>query len=101
MLSINVLRYASEAPLREQRTLRAGPLRLIYEGGDLRYITLGEHEVVRRIYVAVRDRNWSTVPTQFLNERVEANDDSFRITYDGINQQGEIAFAWRGADRAC
>ncbi len=96
MLSINVLRYASEAPLREQRTLRAGPLRLIYEGGDLRYITLGEHEVVRRIYVAVRDRNWSTVPTQFLNERVEANDDSFRITYDGINQQGEIAFAWRG-----
>jgi hypothetical protein len=96
MLSVNVLRYGSETPLREQRSLRAGPLRLIYEGGDLRYIKLGEREVVRRIHVAVRDRNWGTIPAQIMNERVEANDDSFRITYDGMNQQGEIAFAWRG-----
>jgi D-apionolactonase len=96
MLSINVLRYGSEAPLSEQRSLRAGPLRLIYEGGDLRYIKLGEREVVRRMYVAVRDRNWGTIPAQLMNERIEANDDSFRITYDVMNQQGEIAFAWRG-----
>jgi len=96
MLSINVLRYGSEAPLRDQRSLRAGPLCLIYEGGDLRYIKLGEREVVRRIHVAVRDRNWGTISAQLMTERVEADDDSFRITYDVMNQQGEIAFAWRG-----
>jgi D-apionolactonase len=96
MPTINVLRYGSDDPLSEQRSLRAGPLRLIYEGGDLRYIKLGEHEVVRRIYVAVRDRNWGTIPAQLLQEHVEADDASFRITYDVMNQQDELAFAWRG-----
>ena len=96
MLSINVLRYGSKDPLSEQRVLHAGPLCLIYERGDLRYIKLGEREVLRRIYVAVRDRNWGTIPARLLHERVDMNDDSFRITYDVLNQQGEISFAWRG-----
>ncbi len=51
----------------EQRVLRAGPLTMLYENGDLRYIRLGEHEIVRRLYVAVRDRNWGTVLPQFSN----------------------------------
>src|ERR1051325_7393980 len=34
--------------------LIAGPLSLRFDTGDLRYITLREREVVRRIYVAVR-----------------------------------------------
>jgi hypothetical protein len=45
-------------PPQERRVLRAGPLTMIFESGDLRYLTLGGREVIRRIYAAVRDRNW-------------------------------------------
>jgi hypothetical protein len=48
--------YGSPGPLPAPRPLRAGPLSLRYETGDLRYLRLGELEVIRRIYVAVRDR---------------------------------------------
>jgi hypothetical protein len=45
-----------------RRPLQAGPLSLEYEDGELRYVRLGGREVIRRWYVAVRDRNWGTVP---------------------------------------
>ena len=38
MLPQNVLYYGKEDPLPEQKELRAGPLSLIYEAGDLRYV---------------------------------------------------------------
>jgi len=96
MLPTRVLYYGSDEPLPERIQLRAGPLSLVYERGDLRYIRLGEREILRRIYVAVRDRNWGTVPPRFSNLRREIRENSFRITYDVENKQGEIDFFWRG-----
>lgn len=58
----NRLLYGSEAPLPERIPLRAGPLSLVFEAGDLRYLSLGSHEAIRRVYGAVRDRDWGTVP---------------------------------------
>ncbi|MDP9380023.1 MAG: hypothetical protein M3Q29_07720 [Chloroflexota bacterium] len=77
--------------------LRAGPLSLRYEQGDLRYIRLGAREVLRRVYVAVRDRNWGTVPAVLSNTQIDARDHSFEITYDVSNRQGEIDFTWKGS----
>lgn len=96
MLEPNVLRYGSPRPLPEQRLLRAGPLTLAYEAGDLRYIRFGSHEVLRRVYVAVRDHNWDTISPQMSNENVEVGVDSFRITFDVAHRQHEIDFHWRG-----
>jgi hypothetical protein len=92
----NVLHYGREEPLPERTLLRAGPLSLVYEAGDLRYVRLGEREILRRVYAAVRDRNWATIPARLSNVRIEANEDSFRITYDVEHQEREIDFAWRG-----
>ena len=92
----SVIYYGSGQSLPEQRELRAGPLLLVFEAGDLRYMRLGDREVVRRIYAAVRDRNWGTAPNRLSNVRIEAGEDSFRIQYDVENRQGEIDFAWRG-----
>ena len=94
MLSHNTVRYGQDDPLPEQRLLRAGPLSVMYEAGDLRYVMLGERELVRRIYIAVRDHNWGTVPALLSNERIIASDDSFQITYDMRNQQDAIDFVW-------
>src|ERR1700681_1368283 len=96
MLNRNVLCYGDEKALPEQQPLRAGPLSLIFEQGDLRYIRLGDQEIVRRIYVAVRDRNWGTVPVALSNLQVESHADSFRISYEVENRQAEIDFVWKG-----
>jgi D-apionolactonase len=74
--------------------LRAGPLALEYEAGDLRYIAIGSREVLRRVYVAVRDRNWGTIPPRRYGERVEVRDDRFRISYHAEHIQGGIDFRW-------
>ena len=76
--------------------LRAGPLRLQFENGDLRYIQWGGREILRRIYAAVRDRNWETIPGRISNLVCEVDAASFRIGYDAVHQEREIDFAWRG-----
>jgi hypothetical protein len=96
MLPKNVLYYGKEEPLPEQVTLRAGPLSVVYEEGDVRYIKLGDHEILRRIYVAIRDRNWGTVLPVISNVHMDIADDSFHITYDVQNKEGDIDFFWKG-----
>jgi hypothetical protein len=96
MLPTRVLYYGADEPLPEQTELRAGPLTLVYEAGDLRSIRLGEREILRRVYVAIRDRNWGTVPSRLSNLRKEVGSDSFRIAYDAENRQGEIHLFWKG-----
>jgi hypothetical protein len=96
MLAKNVLYYGKDEPLSEQVALRAGPLSLVYEGGDLRYIKFGDREILRRVYVAIRDRNWGTVLPVISNVQMDAGQDSFRISYDVENKEGDIDFFWKG-----
>lgn len=81
--------------------LRAGPLRLAYENGEVRGLILEASgiEVVRRIYAAVRDRDWGTVPMRVSNEHIEDGGDHFCVTFDARHSQGDIEFAWRGEIR--
>ena len=45
----------------EPRELSAGPLHVLLAGGELRYLTVLRDEVLRRVYVAVRDEHWGTI----------------------------------------
>lgn len=92
----NVLYYGKETPLPEQLPLRAGPLTMIYENGDLRYIKLGEKEIVRRLYVAIRDRNWGTAANVLSNVQMHIEDEAFQITYECTNKILDIDFVWHG-----
>ena len=76
--------------------LRAGPLSLFFENGDLRYIRLGDQEVLRRIYVAVRDAAWGTVPVSLSDIALRSTPDSFRITFLAEHCDGGIGFNWQG-----
>ncbi len=96
MSSNNILYYGTGEPLPERIPLRAGPLALFFEQGDLRYIKLGDQEILRRIYVAIRDRNWGTILPNFSNIHMDIQPDSFQITYEVKNRRGEIDFAWKG-----
>jgi D-apionolactonase len=92
----NILYYGKEEALPERVPLRAGPLTMFYEAGDLRYIKLGDQEILRRIYVAVRDRNWGTVLPKISKVQMQIEPASFHITYEVENKEGDIHFIWQG-----
>ncbi|GAB3259813.1 hypothetical protein GCM10027347_23690 [Larkinella harenae] len=93
--SPSLLRYGHNEPLPEPRILRAGPLTMLYDNGFLRYIRLGDHEVLRLIYHAVRDHNWATATHRIENEVVELGDNSFRINYTCFCQYETAALRWQ------
>jgi hypothetical protein len=76
--------------------LRAGPLRLVFDRGELRWIRLGEREVLRGIYAAVRDESWFRVPAELEDLRIEAEPESFRIRFRARHRRGRIHFVWDG-----
>ena len=76
--------------------LRAGPLRLVFDRGELRWIRLGEREVLRGIYVAVREEGWATVPAELEDLEIEAEPESFRIRFRARHRRGGVRFDWEG-----
>jgi hypothetical protein len=89
------LLHGSPDPLPERVTLVAGPISVVYEAGDLRSIRLNGVDVINRIYGAIRDHNWATIPGRLSELVVEAGHDSFRVTYLSEHSAGPVDFAWR------
>ena len=75
------------------RTLHAGPVTAVYDGGDLRYIRFGGQEVLRRVYAAVRDHNWATAIPTLSNVVIDAQPDQFHVSYDADYRLNEVDFA--------
>jgi hypothetical protein len=97
-LSKSVLYYGKAEPLPKALKLQAGPVSMIFEPeeGFLRYIQIGNREVLRGIYAAVRNRNWGTVPSRLSNLKLESTRDSFRLSFDMVCREREIDFSWKG-----
>lgn len=74
--------------------LRAGDLSMIYESGFLRYIKLGEYEVLRMIYFALRDHNWDTMPGEIIDEKLDFRERSFSIFYTWKSTSKDFPFYW-------
>jgi hypothetical protein len=74
--------------------LRAGPLRLVFDRGGLRWVHLAEREALRGVYFAVREPGWATVPGRLHGLVVEAAHDSFRIRFTARHARGPVAFDW-------
>lgn len=95
-ISLNMMRFGADAPLPERRPLRAGPLRMILEGGDLRYVRGGGVEIVRRLYMAVRDQNWETIAPRYTSFSIDDRGDSFSVRFTAEHVRGDVDFAWTG-----
>jgi D-apionolactonase len=98
MIPNEILCHGTDEPLKKAIKLRAGSLSMIFEPDSafLRCIRMGEKELVRGIYVAVRDRNWDTVLSKVSNLKVECTQDAFDISFEVECIEREIAFFWTG-----
>ena len=90
------LLHGTDAPFPEMRTLRAGPVTMLLDGVDLRYLRIGGTELVRRIYTAVRDVDWDTVPGVVSGLELEEWEGGFRLEFDARHARPEVDFSWHG-----
>lgn len=61
--------------------LKTTQLTVAYQQGYLRYIKLGNQELVRMIYTAVRDQHWLTAAMNISEEKIVQEEHTFKITY--------------------
>jgi hypothetical protein len=101
MLNRNILLYGHEELPPKPLVLRAGPLTMSFEPDNafLRYVRLGDHEIVRNIYAVVRDQNWNTIAWKVSNLKANARADSFDLTFDVDCHEREVQYFWKGAVR--
>jgi hypothetical protein len=82
--------------IRHRRELSVGPLQVLFDNGDLRYFRVGGVEVLRRIYVAVRDAEWDTIPPRIEDVKVEASGPGFSARFRCRHERGDIGYEWVG-----
>lgn len=89
---LRIKAYGSPDSLPQQTILRVGKVELTYENGSIRWIKLGETEIIRMIYSAVRDRNWGTIEPKIESETQEIGENSFDIRLKVRYQAESIHF---------
>ena len=82
--------HGHDAPPAKLRQLKAGLVSAVFDGTDLRHITLGGQEIVRRICAAVRDASWGTVLPELSGYEIETGAEEFRIAYRASYREGEL-----------
>jgi hypothetical protein len=77
--------------------LNAGALSAELDGIDLRYIRIGDTELVRRVHAAVRGVGWSTVPAEVTSREADVTEDGFSVRFSARHLSDEIDFSWDGS----
>ena len=85
----------NEKPL----SLHAGPLKINYVNGMIDSICFNQFEVIRRVYMALRDRYWNTIPYTIKEFTLYERNDRFALSYTATHrdQAKNIAFIWKGS----
>lgn len=76
--------------------VRAGRVEALLDGADLRHVSIAGTELVQRVYVAVRDAPWNTIPAIYSDWHHDIGPDAFVVTFQAIHRHGSIDFAWDG-----
>ena len=80
----------------KERVLHAGPISVKLAGGELRYLSVGDREIVRRIYFAVRDAEWDTATPVFDRVSIKVQKNSFVVDLSAHCVLLTADFSWTG-----
>jgi D-apionolactonase len=92
--------FGTDVPEPKVKTLQAGALSAVFDNGALRYIKLGETEVLRAIAFLVRDENWGTFTPEISNLKIKQGKSDFRVTYDARCKDAKRSLTYR-AEISC
>jgi hypothetical protein len=93
--SLNLRLYGTEEEPEPQQTIVTGSLSVVLQSGNLRNITIGGHEAIRRIAFVVRDKDWGTFKPTIYDLEVDQQSDRFGISYRAEcgNDQQTLAYS--------
>jgi hypothetical protein len=75
-------------------SLRAGALSCALDGADVRDLRVGGQRVLTRLYIAVRDESWNTIPFRLSPLRIDADDQHFAVQLSCSVDQPPIRAEW-------
>jgi hypothetical protein len=87
---LNTILYGSDSATSEPLSLKAGHFDLIFQNGMIRQIEFDTIPVCNRVYFALRDRHWNTVPGTFTIIRQTSDSTGFDLAFKGVYSQGDI-----------
>lgn len=73
-----------------------GPVSFLVDAADVRNLCWAGQEIVRRIFVTVRDNQWREVSPTAWSCRSILNEGSLRVHLTARHEDPQIRFAWRG-----
>lgn len=77
--------------------IEVGELAATFSDGDLFDVRWCGDEVIQRLYPAVRDEAWNTIPAHYSNLVVTQTDEVATIDFDALHEHGPIRYEWHGA----
>ena len=97
--SRSVRLFGTDQSVTPPRELKAGPLTVELEAGNLRYVRFSGLEMIRAISFIVRDKNWGTYEPAISDLVVEESGDTFRVAYSAIAKDAAQGFAYEAEIR--
>jgi D-apionolactonase len=89
--------YGTDEPVERPRILRAGPLTVEFEAGNLRHIRYHGYEMMRAVSFVVRDKDWGTYAPQIANLHFHEEPDAFRVSYGAMVSEKDQEFRYSAA----
>jgi D-apionolactonase len=93
-LSRAVALFGTDEPAPLARVLRAGPLTVELEAGQLRYACYHGIEVLRGVAFLIRDRDWGTAAAAIDHVDVDDDPDGFAVRYRAECRMGDQRFGY-------
>lgn len=72
--------------------LRAGPIRCRFADGELRYVKVGSHELVRRVFMGVRTKTWDTIVPRLTRVKIDKMADRFHIDLEAVCEREKAGY---------
>jgi len=94
MIEHVVALYGTTEAVPERIELKAGSVSATLENGALRWIRLGDVEVLRGIAFLVRDRNWSTPSPAISDLKITQDDAGFRVSFQALCRTDDGVLPW-------
>src|SRR5260370_1254067 len=76
------------------RMLRAGPMSVEFDNGQLRYLKVNGVEVLRAVGFLVRDENWGTYTSAISNLKIDQRADSFSVSFHAVCRRPDQEIAY-------
>jgi D-apionolactonase len=86
--------FGTDEPAPATRLLKAGPVTVELDGGNLRYIRYLGHEAIRAVSYVVRDEFWGTFNPTLAGMKIEEGGDGFEVAYQAVCGDGARQFKY-------